>query len=79
MNGLVRSFNEHKGYGFIAPLIGKPDQVESVFFHITSVRKINGVRPTVPRGAEVRFEVVRGDKGPQAANVELVTVRPREA
>lgn len=75
MNGLVVSYNDRKGYGFIAPLIGKPDSTPEVFFHVSAIRREQGLRPCIPNGAEVRFELVRGAKGPQAANVELVRVR----
>lgn len=75
MNGIVRSYNDAKGYGFIQPLIGKPDEVQNVYFHISGVARKGRERPTVVRGAEVSFDVVRGDRGPQAANVQLRTVK----
>lgn len=63
-----------RGYGFITPLIGKPDTVERVFFHISAMRSGGPGRPGAPPvGAEVRFRLVRGVKG-QAADVELVEI-----
>jgi cold shock CspA family protein len=68
MTGIVKKFFEKAGYGFIQPLIGKPDTTPEVFFHVSSVRG----RIAPPIGAEVRFKLVRGEHGPQAANVELL-------
>ncbi len=73
MNGIVKRYNSRHGFGFIAPLIGKPDTTPEVFFHATAVR--GGA--AIPAGAEVQFDLVRGEKGPQAANVELVRVTTR--
>lgn len=40
MTGIVKSFNDAKGYGFILPLVGKPDDAEWVFFHMSQLRTI---------------------------------------
>ena len=72
MNGIVREFNPKRGFGFITPLIGKPNGTQSVYFHATAIRPIDGRPHGIPRGAEVRFILVRGEKGPQAADVEVV-------
>jgi CspA family cold shock protein len=74
MNGIIRRFNHARGYGFIEPLVGKPGQVADVFFHASAIRIEGRGRPSVPIGAEVRFKLVRGSKGPQAADVELVEI-----
>lgn len=74
MRGIVKSYNEKRGFGFIAPLVGRPDEVRHLFFHISAVK---GGRSGVPSGAEVEFIVVRGDRGPQAADVELVELPAR--
>jgi len=69
MNGIVTRFFDRKGYGYIQPLVGKPDEVSAVWFHRTSCVE----RAAPPPGAEVKFDLVRGRDGrPQAANVELV-------
>lgn len=60
--GKVKWFNENKGYGFIEREDG-PD----VFVHFTSIQ-MEGFK-TLAEGEVVEFEVVEGDKGPQAANV----------
>ncbi|MDP9728621.1 cold-shock protein [Alicyclobacillus tolerans] len=60
--GTVKWFNSEKGYGFI--------QVEGgndVFVHYTAILG-DGFR-TLEEGQAVEFEIVEGQRGPQAANV----------
>jgi CspA family cold shock protein len=61
--GTVRWFNNAKGYGFLGRNDGGPD----VFAHYTSIRK-DGYK-TLKEGEPVAFDVVKGEKGPQADNV----------
>ena len=61
--GKVKWFNAEKGYGFISRDSGKND----VFVHYSAIA-MDGYK-TLEEGAEVEFEVVEGNKGPQAANV----------
>ena len=63
--GTVKWFNDAKGFGFISRPNG-----EDVFVHHTAVVG-EGFR-TLPEGAKVEFEVVKGPKGLQAANVRVV-------
>ncbi len=63
MRGTVKWFNNAKGYGFIEPNDGGGD----VFVHFSAVQ-MDGFR-TLAGGTEVRFEVVDGPKGRQAAKV----------
>ncbi|HUT58881.1 MAG TPA: cold-shock protein [Phycisphaerae bacterium] len=60
--GIVKWFDGKKGYGFIE----RPDG-EDVFVHYTAIEE-PGHR-TLSTGDAVRFEIVQGEKGPQAANV----------
>ncbi len=60
--GLVKWFNDHKGYGFI-----EQENGEDVFVHF-SVIEMDGYK-TLPEGAEVEFEFVNGEKGLQATRV----------
>ena len=60
--GTVKWFNESKGFGFITRENG-PD----VFVHHTAIQD-QGFR-SLAEGQEVEFEVVQGQKGPQAQNV----------
>lgn len=61
--GTVKWFNESKGFGFITPSDGSSD----VFVHYSAIAN-EGFR-TLAEGQEVTFDVVKGPKGPQAANV----------
>jgi CspA family cold shock protein len=75
MDGIVRFFDPSRHFGFIQPLVGKPDSTPDVYFHASAVQ--GGA--CIPAGAEVSFRVVRGDKGPQAADVTMKQRRlPRE-
>ena len=64
--GVVKWFNGEKGYGFIARDSGEKD----VFVHFSAINA-EGFR-TLREGQRVEFEVVEGQKGPQAQNVELI-------
>jgi len=64
--GVVKWFNGEKGYGFIA----RDDEEKDVFCHFTAI-KAEGFR-TLREGQRVEFEVVDGDKGPQAQNVDVI-------
>jgi cold shock protein len=61
--GLVKWFNDAKGYGFITQEDG-----QDVFVHYSAVQG-SGFR-TLAEGDRVEFEVTRGPKGLQAANVK---------
>lgn len=65
MNGTVKWFNAEKGFGFITAEDGK-----DVFVHFSQINK-EGFK-TLDEGEEVTFEVVEGQKGPQASNVTAV-------
>jgi len=61
--GIVKWFNNSKGYGFIAPAEGGDD----VFVHFSAI-KADGYR-TLNEGQNVSYEVEQGPKGLQATNV----------
>ena len=61
-NGKVKWFNSEKGFGFIEREGGN-----DVFVHFSAIN-MEGYK-SLQEGAEVEFEVVDGEKGPQAANV----------
>lgn len=61
-NGRVKWFNDSKGFGFIEQEDGK-----DVFVHYTAIQG-EGFK-TLPEGAEVEFDLLETDRGPQAANV----------
>jgi len=61
-NGKVKWFNNEKGYGFIEVEGG-----DDVFVHFTAIQG-EGFK-TLEEGQAVSFEIVQGNRGPQAANV----------
>ena len=60
--GTVKWFNAEKGFGFITREDG-----EDVFVHFSAI-EMEGFK-TLEEGQAVTFEVVEGEKGPQATNV----------
>ncbi len=62
--GVVKWFNDSKGYGFIEQASG-----EDVFVHFSEIQG-DGHR-TLAEGAAVEFDVEQGPKGLQAVNVTL--------
>jgi CspA family cold shock protein len=61
--GKVKWFNEAKGYGFIEPDGGGRD----VFVHYSAIQG-EGYK-TLSEGQAVEFDIIQGEKGPQASNV----------
>jgi CspA family cold shock protein len=61
--GTVKWFSNEKGYGFITREGG-----DDVFVHHTAIQT-EGYR-SLTEGQKVEFEVVQGDKGLQASNVQ---------
>ena len=61
-NGRVKWFNDAKGFGFITQESG-----DDVFVHFSAINA-QGFK-TLAEGDQVEFEVTRGPKGLQAANV----------
>jgi CspA family cold shock protein len=66
VTGKVKWFNNSKGYGFI----GREDGAD-VFVHYSAISG-DGYR-SLQEGDSVEFEIVEGQKGPQAANVAKVS------
>jgi cold shock protein len=63
--GTVKWFSNEKGYGFIEREGG-----DDVFVHFSAIT-MDGYK-SLTEGQRVSFEVVQGDKGAQAANVQAV-------
>ena len=62
VKGKVKWFNEKKGFGFI-----EREEGSDVFVHFSAIGG-DGFK-TLSEGQAVEFEVVQGEKGPQATNV----------
>ncbi|KAB7673061.1 cold-shock protein [Bacillus sp. B1-b2] len=60
--GKVKWFNAEKGFGFIESSEG-----QDVFVHFSAIQT-EGFK-TLEEGQEVTFEIVEGNRGPQASNV----------
>lgn len=65
MTGTVKWFNAEKGYGFIAGEDGKDVFVHHSQINATGFKKLE-------EGQQVTFDVVQGQKGPQAENVTVI-------
>ncbi|NLW52245.1 MAG: cold-shock protein [Tissierellia bacterium] len=63
VKGTVKWFNATKGYGFLSTEDG-----QDVFVHFSALEDKGEFR-TLDEGQEVEFEIVEGEKGPQASNV----------
>ena len=64
--GIVKWFDEGKGYGFITPDAGGKD----LFAHFSEIQT-KGFK-TLTENQKVEFEVKQGQKGPQAALIRVV-------
>ncbi len=65
LTGKVKWFNAEKGYGFIT----RDDGEKDVFVHYSAI--LGSGFKTLKEGDAVEFEVVQGDKGPQAKDVQV--------
>lgn len=64
--GIVKWFNEEKGFGFIT----RDDGGKDCFVHYSAIQG-DGFR-TLSEGDRVEFEVTQGQKGPAAENVRKI-------
>src|SRR5512137_1603223 len=67
--GTVKWFNETKGFGFIKPDDGGAD----LFAHYSGI-KSKGFR-TLKENQRVEYQVQQGQKGPQAVEIEVLSLR----
>jgi len=63
--GVVKWFNDTKGFGFIAA-----DEGKDIFAHFTDIQT-QGFKVLL-EGQRVEFTVVQGKKGPQASNIVIL-------
>jgi CspA family cold shock protein len=73
VQGIVKWFDCKRGYGFL----NRPNDDRDIFVHYTSIEG-EGFR-SLRGGESVEFDLVEGDKGPQAKHVRRLTraKRPR--
>lgn len=64
-NGIVKWFNDSKGFGFIEQESGKDVFVHHSGINTTGFKSLN-------EGDRVSFDIEEGQKGPSAANVTVV-------
>lgn len=64
--GNVRWFNNAKGFGFV----GREDGGADVFTHYSAIQS-EGFK-TLKEGQAVTFDIIQGEKGPQADQVQVV-------
>lgn len=65
-NGIVKWFNDSKGFGFITPDEGGDD----LFAHFSAIQS-NGFK-SLSENQRVSFDVTTGPKGKQASNIRVI-------
>ncbi|CEK40107.1 cold-shock protein [Paraclostridium sordellii] len=65
INGIVKWFNNEKGFGFISVEGG-----DDVFVHFSAIQT-DGFK-SLEEGQQVNFNIVKGARGPQAENVTVL-------
>jgi len=63
--GIVKWFNDSKGFGFITP----DDGGEDLFAHFSAIQS-SGFK-SLAEGQRVSFDVTNGPKGKQASNIQI--------
>lgn len=63
--GVIKFFNDHKGYGFI-----ESDAKDTIYVHYSSIRK--GGYKTLKEGEKVWFDVKEGQRGLEAVDVREI-------
>lgn len=64
--GIVKWFDEHRGFGFIMPELGGKD----LFAHSSAIEG-EGFK-TLQENQRVSYERTQGAKGPQASNIRIL-------
>ena len=73
VKGTVKWFNSRKGYGFISS-----EEGNDVFVHYSALAGDKEEFKTLNENDKVEFDVVQGEKGPQASNVVIIEKAPRQ-
>ncbi|PSJ16480.1 cold-shock protein [Nitrosomonas supralitoralis] len=64
--GIVKWFDDSKGFGFIAPDEGGDD----LFAHYSAITINRNGSKTLKEGQKVSFDITQGPKGKQASNIQ---------
>ena len=71
VKGTVKWFDSRKGFGFI-----NSEEGNDVFVHFSELSGDDDEYKTLNENDEVEFDVVQGEKGPQASNVVVTKKAP---
>ena len=72
VKGTVKWYNSRKGYGFIIS-----EEGTDIFVHYTALARKEDEYVTLNEMDKVEFDIVQGQKGPQASNVVVVEKAPQ--
>lgn len=75
VKGTVKWFNSKKGYGFIT----QEDNAADIFVHFSAIKGDENEFKIIYEGDIVEFDIVEGQKGPQASNVVVIQEGPRQS
>ena len=73
VKGTVKWFNSRKGFGFI-----NSEEGNDVFVHYSALAGDGDEYKSLNENDKVEFDVVEGQKGPQASNVVVTEKAPRQ-
>jgi len=73
VKGIVKWFNSRKGYGFITS-----EEGGDVFVHFSALKGDKDEYKSLNENDKVEFDIVQGQKGPQASNVVIIKKAPRQ-
>ena len=74
MKGSCKWFDSRKGYGFLTT-----EEGNEIFVHFSAIVAEENEFKVLYEGDSVEFDVVEGDKGPQANNVKVLERAPRRS
>jgi len=73
VKGTVKWFNSRKGYGFITS-----EEGTDVFVHFSTIQAEGDEFKSLNENDKVEFDIVEGQKGPQASNIVVTEKAPQQ-